>query len=710
MIRFWRIVDRNRFWWGAAVLALIVLLSVPVTFGSIPNIRLNRYDTRQSDTSTRFIFKLVATPDHSLVQLPDKRLRLVLRNSEAGFLTRLRGYSDRFIAKVQVDRRGDDLLLTFTLRSPADAYRLHGEPETGIINLDIGPGMKTALSQGRPAGREMIWSGAERLVKEYDPPLRSEIPFTPVNRTPVFALLNPEEAKLFQAGEGALYKGRASEAEEFFAAFPATNSQVRALVLSRLGEARYMLQKYKEARQAFQEAEQLTPNLSTLNPSAYFAYGDCIVRSGDLAAGRHVLGRLIAENAEKPYAQMLLVRLGDILLRNDRELEARAVYQTILTYFPTSKAASQARMKLADREIFRVDTDTYRKLVNEYAELRAAAGDFTQREEAAFKGALLQAMYGPVPEALTLVTEFEKRHPRSSYVQIMRAMHEDLLVLQVKSQIASHAHSDLLATVNAHRDALGGCLRLPEFMPALLAAYAATGSYRNELELFRYLIDHGVSPEQEAVLLAQMVESAHKIEDPQTTEWAARTFVERFPRHPAGGEVRERLAELLYRRGDHAGVALNLAWLLEKGATANAPLSYYYLGKSLQARNNLPGTEQALTRFIAATAGSGQASPLVADAYYALSLGRNLSGNRAGAIAAMDRGLALAAPERKDQFRYKLAELHALAGRSQIARQLWEQVAKEGKDPDWQALAVQSLAKLDVATQVERVRKSLSKK
>ena len=37
--------------------------------------------------------------------------------------------------------------------------------------------------------------------------------------------------------------------------------------------------------------------------------------------------------------------------------------------------------------------------------------------------------------------------------------------------------------------------------------------YKQELELFRYLLERGVSSEQEVVLLAQMVEDARRIED-----------------------------------------------------------------------------------------------------------------------------------------------------------------------------------------------------
>lgn len=709
MLQFRQIISKNRLWWGLAAVALMALLSVPVTFGSIPQIRLNRYDAKQTDGGTHFVFKLADTPEQTVSQLPDKRVRLILRKSEAGFLTRLRNYSDKTVEKVQVTRRGDDLVLTFTLRNPANGFRLHSEPGSGIVTFDVGPGMNARTNQGRPVGREMIWAGAERLIKEFDPPLRSDIPFSPINRTPVFGLLNPEEAKLFQVGEGALYKGRAVEAEELFANFPTKDERVRAMALSRLGEARYVLQKYPEARQAFQEAERLAPNLSSLNPSAYFAYGDCIARAGDLPGGRRVLSRLVAENAEKPYAQVLLVRLGDILLRNGREQDARAIYQTILTYFPTGKAASQARMKLADRQIFTVDSENYVKLLAEYVDLRSNAGDFQQREDAAFKAALLQAMYGPITEAISLVSDFEKRFPRSSYVQIMRAMHEDLVVLRFRDLLQSGEQNELIPLVTANQESLGGCLKMPEFIPALIAAYAADGGYKKELELFRYLLEHGASPEQEALLLAQMVEDARRIEDPQTTEWAARTFIERFPRHPNGGSIRERLAELLYRRNDHAGVVTHLSWLLEKGARASTVMSYYYLGKSLQTRGTLPGTEQAMSRFITAASEQKGMTPLLADAYFTMGLGRERSGNTGGAIAAMTSGLNLAAAERKDQYRFKLADIQARAGRPEAARKLWEQVVKEGKDPEWQALAAQSLVNLDVATQVDRARKMLSK-
>jgi tetratricopeptide (TPR) repeat protein len=250
---------------------------------------------------------------------------------------------------------------------------------------------------------------------------------------------------------------------------------------------------------------------------------------------------------------------------------------------------------------------------------------------------------------------------------------------------------------------------MPEFIPALIAAYAADGGYKKELELFHYLLEHGVSADQEVMLLAQMVEDARKIEDPQTTEWAARTFIERFPRHPNGGSIRERLAELLYRRNDHAGVVTHLSWLLEKGARASTVMSYYYLGKSLQNRAALPGAEQAMSRFITAASEQKGMTPLLADAYFTMGLGRERSGNAGGAIAAMTNGLNLAAPERKDQYRFKLADIQARAGRPETARKLWEQVVKEGKDPEWQALAAQSLINLDVATQVDRARKMLSK-
>jgi tetratricopeptide (TPR) repeat protein len=211
------------------------------------------------------------------------------------------------------------------------------------------------------------------------------------------------------------------------------------------------------------------------------------------------------------------------------------------------------------------------------------------------------------------------------------------------------------------------------------------------------------------MLLAQMVEDARRVEDPQTTEWAARTFIERFPRHPNGGSIRERLAELLYRRNDHAGVVTQLNWVLEKGTRASAVMSYYYLGKSLQTKGALPGAEQAMSRFITAASEQKGMTPLLADAYFTMGLGRERSGNANGAITAMTNGLNLAAPERKDQYRFKLADIQARAGRPEAARKLWEQVVKDGNDPEWQALAAQALVNLDVTTQVDRARKMLSK-
>lgn len=710
MRQLWQHIHTHRLWWGCAILTIAVILTVPATFGSIAQIRLNRYETRESAAGTRFLFKLTSTPEQVLSQLPDKRVRLVLRPCETGFLSRLRSYSDKTIGGIQVFKRGDDLVLTFSLRNPADGYRLHSEPGSGIVTLDLGPGMHPRTNPHRPAGRELIWSGAERLIREFDPPLRSDIPFTPVNRTPVFGLLNPEEAKLFQAGEGALYKGLGSDAEELFASFQTTDPRVKALALSRLGEARYMLQKYPEARKAFQEAEDLAPNLSAYNPSAYFAYGDCIARGGDLAAGRRVLCRLIAENAEKPYAQNLLVRLGDILLRNGREMEARAIYQTVLTYFPTSKAASQARMKQADRQIFTVDADSYVKLLTEYQELRATAGDFQQREEAAFKAALLQAMYGPVPEAIDQVADFEKRFPRSSYAQIMRAMHEDLLGLQVRHLLPQRQHQELLALVAANREHLAGSLKIPEFIPALVAAFANIGNYKQELELFRHLLDRGVPADLEPTLLAQMTEDAARIEDTQTMEWAAHTFIDRFPQHPQLGPVKERLAELLYRRSDHGGVITHLSWLSDRNARAASTMSYYYLGKAHLAKGSPAAAEIPMGHFIAAAGNNKGMLPLVADAYFSLGVARARGGDHGSALTAVTRGLNLAPPERQDQYRFKLAEIQAAAGRPDAARKIWEQVIKEGKDPEWQALAANSLANLEVAAQVERARKIMSRK
>src|SRR6185369_4448261 len=152
------------------------------------------------------------------------------------------------------------------------------------------------------AGREKIWSGVEKLLRDFDPPLKSEIPFLPTDRQILKNLLGDSDQQAFMAAEAALYKGHLSEAEEIFTQFAARQTPARSLALYRLGETLYKLQKYPQALAAFRDAERLWPAYLNFNPGVTFCYGDSIARSGDLAAGRMLLGRLIAQLTDKNYA------------------------------------------------------------------------------------------------------------------------------------------------------------------------------------------------------------------------------------------------------------------------------------------------------------------------------------------------------------------------------------------------------------------------
>ncbi len=112
------------------------------------------------------------------------------------------------------------------------------------ITLDIGVPFKPGVPHPSLAGREKIWMGVEKLVRDFDPPLKSEIPFSPTDRQILKKFLSEEEQNDFVAAEAALYKSRLTEAEELFARFSSRQTPIRALALYRLAETWYKLQKY----------------------------------------------------------------------------------------------------------------------------------------------------------------------------------------------------------------------------------------------------------------------------------------------------------------------------------------------------------------------------------------------------------------------------------------------------------------------------------
>jgi tetratricopeptide (TPR) repeat protein len=178
------------------------------------------------------------------------------------------------------------------------------------------------------------------------------------------------------------------------------DSPVRALASYRSAEARYLLQDYPHAMQLFRQGEQLWPEYLAANPSSAFSYADTMIRSGELASGRKLLTRLIASQADKKFAPILLVRMADILARQQREAEAQIIYRNVVRFFPDNKAASSAALKLADRRFLAADTLNFGDLRDEYRRIFSVSSDFAVREEALFKAALLESLFGEGVKAL----------------------------------------------------------------------------------------------------------------------------------------------------------------------------------------------------------------------------------------------------------------------------------------------------------------------
>jgi tetratricopeptide (TPR) repeat protein len=140
-----------------------------------------------------------------------------------------------------------------------------------------------------------------------------------------------------------------------------------------------------------------------------------------------------------------------------------------------------------------------------------------------------------------------------------------------------------------------------------------------------------------------------------------------------------------------AEVVAELSWLLESRTGADIPESYYYLGKALADAGQHKGADRAMTLFIAAVKGQEAKFPLLSDAYCVSAAARSAVGDRKGALAVYGAGLAFVEAERRDQFLYKMGELHMQEGRSREALGMWEKVKSEGSDPVWKKLAVQAI-------------------
>jgi len=542
-------------------------------------------------------------------------------------------------------------------------------------------------------------------VRDFDPPLKSEFPFLPTDREILKGLLDSDSQESFVAAEAALYKGNLSEAEERFTQFATHQTAVRSLALYRLGETYYKLQKFPQALAVFREAEKLWPAYLSFNPGVTFYYGDSIARGGDLAAARSMLSGLIARLADKKYAAVLLVRLADILSRQGHDQEALGLYRTVSEHFRDNKATWMAQLRLADRDFFYARPWNYQDLAATYQMISRQSNDIDLREESHFKYMLLESLHGEAPDALRQVVLFQKMFPRGVYVAVCRTMREVLVVQAYLQFDWGKDPSGLIRFVEEHQDYLSGCMEQPDFLTKVVKAYDEAGRPIELVKLFGYLIERQWASNGAPYMYEVVSDNAELLGDGAMAEKSMRAFLRKFPSHPRARLMLERLGGLMYTEGKHQEAKDTLMWLLNKGEQAHVAESYYYLGRSLWILKQFASAARSMELYLSSGAGKAdKMARFLPDAYYVAASAREASGDRKGALRLVESGLNITTLAGREELLYKAGELTLYEGKKQLARNYFERVIKDGKDPDWQKLARQALESLDAKSAAESTR------
>lgn len=674
-----------------------IFVSVPEVSAEIPS-RLRRIDIKPHSDYTRLILQLDRETTFSVTDLPGNRFKISLSQTSSPLFQKLRSYSNQHVKGISVARRGDELQVIIGKSSPEMGFRVVAR-DTGAITLDVGPRFRADRSVPVVvAGREPIWAGAGRFVKEYAPPIRSELPFVPTDKKALLPLLTADEANLFLVGEAAIYKGQSSDAVGIFNAFIEKDSGISALAAYRCGQAYYNLLEYESALKMFRKGESLWPEFLELSPDVKFAYADCLVRSGDLPAGRKLLAKLIASRADRNTAPVLLVRLADILARQQRDVESGIIYSNVVKFFPSNRAAVYASLKLADRRFTEVDIVNYADLRVEYLRIAQASSDFQVREEAYFKAALLDALFGTWQDALNSVTSYEKRYPRGVLASLARAMHIDLMPAVYREILNAWDPEQMTRVMDKNSDFLSKCMEDPAFVVELDRAFTELGLMKDENRLFGNLVRRDWANQHAPFLYGKILENSVSLADWQLAESTGREFIQKFPGLPQTRRAREILGDVGYRKGDLKAVRTDLAFLLDPKVRAGTSESYYYLGKSLEAAGEMKQAGKAMELFLSSAQGPQLLSPLVADAYFVVGTSYLSGKNREKAMAAFNSGLGKAPQDGRDRFLFRIGEIHKSSGRSAEAKKSWEMIVKEGSDQIWQKLASQELSDLEWKT------------
>ncbi|MDD5286051.1 MAG: tetratricopeptide repeat protein [Desulfuromonadaceae bacterium] len=678
-----------------------ILVSAPLcipddALASIPN-RVYRVDIRPKKEYTRITLRLAEPPAYNLAAIPGNRLRLVIEDTDGTIFKKFRRYSDQNIGGLLFSKRGERLIVTFQI-SPRVGWRDLSRPDISAITLDVGTPFKPPAPHPSLAGREKIWSGLEKLVRDFDPPLKSEIPFSPTDRQVLANLLDENDQKSFMAAESDLYKGRLSDAEEAFTQFASRQAPVRPLALYRLAETWYKLQKYPQALAAFREAEKLWPAYLGFNPSVTFYYGDSIARSGELAPARSLLAGLIARLADKKFAPVLLVRLGDILSRQGHEHEAMAIYENVSENFKDNKANPMAFMRLADAKFLQATPWNYRSLSDVYLNASRQAGDLDMREESIFKHVLLESINSDAGTALRLVIGFQRKFPRGVYAAVIRTMREVLVAEVYRQTPWENDPASLVRFVEEHHEYLSGCMEQPGFLKKVTRAYRESGLPIELVKFLNSLVDKQWSASVAPEMYVEIADNAELIGDIATAERAFKGFLRKYPANPTARLMMERLGALYFASDKHKQVKETMLWLLNKGEKAQRTGSYYILGRSLWSLQDHSQAGKAMALFLASP--GGRDPRLLPDAYFVAASASEASGDLKVALKLLDTALKLPDNRRNEEFLYKIGEINLRDGNIRQATVMFESLAKNSKDPDWKKLAQQALASIGSKTPV----------
>lgn len=681
--------------WVRVLLPLfLALLACGVATGETGFNRLSRMEIKEKPGFTRLVFVLEKPVRYSIRHLSGKRIRITLNDTHGLALKRYRAYADARIAEIKLSDRGDRLLVTFRVGDGSGRVRVPSDASSNVLIVDVCEQPAGSGNLPMPGDRDRIWSGAGKLVREFDPPLKSDIPFFPTEGTLIRKMLPEDDVKLFLRGEEALYKERATEAEEIFSSFLARGGAVRAVAAYRLGEAQYLLQNYDAALKSFQAGEKLWPDYLLQSPSMVFSYADTLARCGDFQRGHRMLERLVVAMADTKYGPLLLVRLGDILARGGREMDALALYRNVKGAFRTGRAGLLASLRLADRGLFSVSASTYRPLRDEYRRIYLASCEPGLKDEALFKWTLIEALYGPVEAAVRVAAEYKDKYPSGLFANVARTMHEDLLLSRYHELDKAGDCDGLVRLALDNRTSLARCLGDRQFIPRIAACLGKKGMIREELALFSALAETEWAGENGAFLTYRIVEDAWSIGDLAMAAGAAKSFLARHAASAMAVKVRERLGWIQYRNGDLSSAYDTLLPLLgAKGAVPDAE-TFYSLGKVCEQRQDLVRAEKAMGLFLSGPGKNG-GSPMVADARMVIASARLARKDLAGALTVYRAGEKASSGEQREMFIYKVGEVLRLMGRDDEARVHWQALVREGRDPVWKKLAHNGLSDLD---------------